>query len=236
MWHKRLVAEFKLYFGGAYSIPPHTEMVQRNPRWLAGAPPSFQNCSLGSAPTGRGRAGGHGRQVCLLGFPGPAAQGTHSLALPPLSMSLWSHSRNLVRAICLTFFCSHLQALLGHTDTVTCATASLAYHIIVSGSRDRTCIIWDLNKLSFLTQLRGHRAPVSALCINELTVSRMLSAGLYSRKQMILTKLNKKMNLCFQKLIGTHYIKVTTIFLIHVSFEKQRKVKVYNTENIFALK
>uniref|UniRef100_A0A803XYT0 WDFY family member 4 n=1 Tax=Meleagris gallopavo TaxID=9103 RepID=A0A803XYT0_MELGA len=62
------------------------------------------------------------------------------------------------------------QALLGHTDTVTCLTASLAYHIIVSGSRDRTCIIWDLNKLSFLTQLRGHRAPVSALCINELTV------------------------------------------------------------------
>ncbi|XP_036194422.1 WD repeat and FYVE domain-containing protein 3 isoform X10 [Myotis myotis] len=65
------------------------------------------------------------------------------------------------------------QALLGHTDTVTCATASFAYHIIVSGSRDRTCIIWDLNKLSFLTQLRGHRAPVSALCINELTFWRM---------------------------------------------------------------
>lgn len=72
---------------------------------------------------------------------------------------------------CTTFLLgSVLQALLGHTDTVTCLTASLAYHIIVSGSRDRTCIIWDLNKLSFLTQLRGHRAPVSALCINELTV------------------------------------------------------------------
>lgn len=72
---------------------------------------------------------------------------------------------------CTTFLLGFvLQALLGHTDTVTCLTASLAYHIIVSGSRDRTCIIWDLNKLSFLTQLRGHRAPVSALCINELTV------------------------------------------------------------------
>ncbi|XP_052054971.1 WD repeat and FYVE domain-containing protein 3 isoform X3 [Apodemus sylvaticus] len=69
------------------------------------------------------------------------------------------------------------QALLGHTDTVTCATASLAYHIIVSGSRDRTCIIWDLNKLSFLTQLRGHRAPVSALCINELTGDIVSCAG-----------------------------------------------------------
>ncbi|XP_073897949.1 WD repeat and FYVE domain-containing protein 3 isoform X4 [Castor canadensis] len=71
------------------------------------------------------------------------------------------------------------QALLGHTDTVTCATASLAYHIIVSGSRDRTCIIWDLNKLSFLTQLRGHRAPVSALCINELTGDIVSCAGTY---------------------------------------------------------
>ncbi|XP_045427023.1 WD repeat and FYVE domain-containing protein 3 isoform X3 [Pipistrellus kuhlii] len=71
------------------------------------------------------------------------------------------------------------QALLGHTDTVTCATASFAYHIIVSGSRDRTCIIWDLNKLSFLTQLRGHRAPVSALCINELTGDIVSCAGTY---------------------------------------------------------
>ncbi|XP_012875567.1 PREDICTED: WD repeat and FYVE domain-containing protein 3 [Dipodomys ordii] len=71
------------------------------------------------------------------------------------------------------------QALLGHTDTVNCATASLAYHIIVSGSQDRTCIIWDLNKLSFLTQLRGHRAPVSALCINELTGDIVSCAGTY---------------------------------------------------------
>ncbi|XP_025070807.1 WD repeat and FYVE domain-containing protein 3 isoform X7 [Alligator sinensis] len=71
------------------------------------------------------------------------------------------------------------QALLGHSDTVTCLTASIAYHIIVSGSRDRTCIIWDLNKLSFLTQLRGHWAPVSALCINELTGDIVSCAGTY---------------------------------------------------------
>uniref|UniRef100_A0A672QYT0 WD repeat and FYVE domain containing 3 n=1 Tax=Sinocyclocheilus grahami TaxID=75366 RepID=A0A672QYT0_SINGR len=71
------------------------------------------------------------------------------------------------------------QALLGHTDAVTYLTASSAYHIIVSGSRDRTCIIWDLNKLSFVTQLRGHRAPVSALCINELTGDIVSCAGTY---------------------------------------------------------
>ncbi|KAG5280786.1 hypothetical protein AALO_G00064010 [Alosa alosa] len=71
------------------------------------------------------------------------------------------------------------QALLGHTDAVTCLTASSAYHIVVSGSRDRTCIIWDLNKLAFITQLRGHRAPVSALCINELTGDIVSCAGTY---------------------------------------------------------
>uniref|UniRef100_A0A3Q1EAZ6 FYVE zinc finger domain-containing protein n=1 Tax=Acanthochromis polyacanthus TaxID=80966 RepID=A0A3Q1EAZ6_9TELE len=71
------------------------------------------------------------------------------------------------------------QALLGHTDAVTCLTASSAYHIVVSGSRDRTCIIWDLNKLLFVTQLRGHRAPVSALCINELTGDVVSCAGTY---------------------------------------------------------
>ncbi|XP_077377164.1 WD repeat and FYVE domain-containing protein 3 isoform X1 [Festucalex cinctus] len=71
------------------------------------------------------------------------------------------------------------QALLGHTDAVTCLTASSAYHIVVSGSRDRTCIVWDLNKLSFVTQLRGHRAPVSALCINELTGDIVSCAGTY---------------------------------------------------------
>uniref|UniRef100_A0A3Q3MNA9 FYVE-type domain-containing protein n=1 Tax=Labrus bergylta TaxID=56723 RepID=A0A3Q3MNA9_9LABR len=71
------------------------------------------------------------------------------------------------------------QALLGHTDAVTCLTASSAYHIVVSGSRDRTCIIWDLNNLSFVTQLRGHRAPVSALCINELTGDIVSCAGTY---------------------------------------------------------
>ncbi|CAL9708759.1 unnamed protein product [Knipowitschia caucasica] len=71
------------------------------------------------------------------------------------------------------------QALLGHTDAVTCLTASSSYHIVVSGSRDRTCIIWDLNKLSFITQLRGHRAPISALCINELTGDIVSCAGTY---------------------------------------------------------
>uniref|UniRef100_A0A4W5QBJ5 WD repeat and FYVE domain containing 3 n=1 Tax=Hucho hucho TaxID=62062 RepID=A0A4W5QBJ5_9TELE len=91
------------------------------------------------------------------------------------AICVWETGTSKERAKTLTL----KQALLGHTDTVTCLTASSAYHILVSGSRDRTCIIWDLNKLSFVTQLRGHRAPVSALCINELTGDIVSSAGTY---------------------------------------------------------
>nr|XP_032805834.1 WD repeat and FYVE domain-containing protein 3-like isoform X3 [Petromyzon marinus] len=61
------------------------------------------------------------------------------------------------------------QVLYGHTDAVTCVAFSSAYHVLVSGSRDRTCIVWDLNKLCFVTQLRGHSGPIAAACVNELT-------------------------------------------------------------------
>ena len=40
----------------------------------------------------------------------------------------------------------------------------------VSGSADRTCILWDLSRLCFLRQLRGHAAPVAAVYINDVTV------------------------------------------------------------------
>ena len=65
------------------------------------------------------------------------------------------------------------QPLYGHTEPVTCLAASSTYNVIISGSRDRTCIIWDLSRLVFVRQLRGHAAPVAAVCINELTVSVM---------------------------------------------------------------
>ncbi|KAJ8380472.1 hypothetical protein SKAU_G00012500 [Synaphobranchus kaupii] len=91
------------------------------------------------------------------------------------AICVWEMGTSKERAKTLTL----KQALLGHTDAVTCLTASSAYHIVVSGSRDRTCIVWDLNKLSFVTQLRGHRAPVSALCINELTGDIVSCAGTY---------------------------------------------------------
>ena len=66
------------------------------------------------------------------------------------------------------------QPLYGHMEAVTCLASCQSYNMVVSGSRDKTCIIWDLSRLQFVRQLRGHSGPVAALCINELTVSLLM--------------------------------------------------------------
>lgn len=70
-----------------------------------------------------------------------------------------------------------LQSLFGHTDAITCLTCSQQYGIVVSGSRDQTAIVWDLNRLTFVRQLGApgadsiplHPSPISAIAINDLT-------------------------------------------------------------------
>ncbi|CAN9499844.1 unnamed protein product [Ophioblennius macclurei] len=69
------------------------------------------------------------------------------------------------------------QPLYGHTDAVTCLAVSEVQSVIASGSRDLTCILWDLEELSYITQLAGHTASVSALAINELTGEIASCAG-----------------------------------------------------------
>ena len=41
----------------------------------------------------------------------------------------------------------HLKhSLYGHTDAVTCLAASMGWGFAVSGSRDRSAIMWDLSR------------------------------------------------------------------------------------------
>ena len=73
------------------------------------------------------------------------------------------------------------QPLYGHTAPVLCLATSSAFNILVSGSRDKTCIIWDLSRLRYVTQLAGHNGPVAAIAINDLTgvIASCSSSWLY---------------------------------------------------------
>ncbi|XP_077351149.1 WD repeat- and FYVE domain-containing protein 4 isoform X2 [Festucalex cinctus] len=69
------------------------------------------------------------------------------------------------------------QPLYGHTEVVTCLAASEVHSLVVSGSSDLTCILWDLEELSYITQLVGHTSSICAVAINDLTGEIASCAG-----------------------------------------------------------
>ncbi|XP_078381850.1 WD repeat and FYVE domain-containing protein 3-like isoform X3 [Oculina patagonica] len=71
------------------------------------------------------------------------------------------------------------EVLYGHHASVTCLAVSTAYNLIVSGSEDKTCIVWDLSKLTYVRQLSQHMAPITAIAINDLTGDIATCAGTY---------------------------------------------------------
>uniref|UniRef100_UPI0037E89D37 WD repeat- and FYVE domain-containing protein 4 isoform X2 n=1 Tax=Semicossyphus pulcher TaxID=241346 RepID=UPI0037E89D37 len=83
------------------------------------------------------------------------------------------------------------QPLYGHTDSVTCLAVSEVHSMIVSGCRDLTCILWDMEELSYITQLTGHTSSISALAVNDLTGEIASCAGhvlyLWTMKGQLLT-------------------------------------------------
>lgn len=66
--------------------------------------------------------------------------------------------------------CILSQALYGHTQAVTCLAASVTFSLLVSGSQDRTCILWDLDRLVHVVRLPAHREGISAISISDVSV------------------------------------------------------------------
>ncbi|KAJ8285031.1 hypothetical protein COCON_G00038810 [Conger conger] len=59
--------------------------------------------------------------------------------------------------------------LYGHTAEVTALFVCKPYSILISVSRDGTCILWDLNRLCYVQSLTGHKSPVTAVSASETT-------------------------------------------------------------------
>ena len=62
-----------------------------------------------------------------------------------------------------------VASLPGHSGAITAVSVSRSLSIIVSGSEDRTAIIWDLNRLSFVRSIEPHEGPISSLAISDCT-------------------------------------------------------------------
>ncbi|XP_042636598.1 WD repeat- and FYVE domain-containing protein 4 [Orycteropus afer afer] len=69
------------------------------------------------------------------------------------------------------------QALYGHTKAVTCLAVSITFSLLVSGSQDCTCILWDLDHLTHVARLPAHREGISAIAISDISGTIVSCAG-----------------------------------------------------------
>ncbi|EKM77777.1 hypothetical protein AGABI1DRAFT_121854 [Agaricus bisporus var. burnettii JB137-S8] len=74
----------------------------------------------------------------------------------------------------LSISLSHIMRI--HTDEVVCVAASRTWSIIVSGSKDGSAVIWDLNRGAYVQSIWHHQrnnkseiAPINLVAINEST-------------------------------------------------------------------
>nr|CDI54599.1 related to WD repeat and FYVE domain-containing protein 3 [Melanopsichium pennsylvanicum 4] len=69
------------------------------------------------------------------------------------------------------------KLLRGHDDAVLCVAASSAWSVVVTGSKDRTAIVWDLNRGTYVRTLRGHDSGVHLVAIDERTCHLATACG-----------------------------------------------------------
>ncbi|XP_061847014.1 lysosomal-trafficking regulator isoform X2 [Colius striatus] len=101
-----------------------------------------------------------------------------SCAWVPDSCQLFTGSKSGVITAYMNRFMSNTPSeiemesqvhLYGHTAEITSLFVCKPYSIMISVSKDGTCIIWDLNRLCYVQSLSGHKSPVTAVSASETT-------------------------------------------------------------------
>ncbi|KAF9437108.1 hypothetical protein BGZ76_001981 [Entomortierella beljakovae] len=104
-----------------------------------------------------------------------------NLHLEAITCVKWADDRTIVTTsrdtvVCIwriaqgrSFELKLMKCLRGHRETVHTVAISVAYSIIVSGSEDKSCIVWDLNRLEYVRQLGKHEDGVRVVAINDAT-------------------------------------------------------------------
>ncbi|KAL9550165.1 hypothetical protein PS6_005689 [Mucor atramentarius] len=70
-----------------------------------------------------------------------------------------------------------VECLKGHSSVVTTIAASRTYSILVTGSEDKTAIVWDLNRKQYVKTLDGHENGVQIIRINDTTGDIITCSG-----------------------------------------------------------
>ena len=69
------------------------------------------------------------------------------------------------------------RALCAHTQAVTCLAVSQSYSLVVSASKDRTVIFWDLTSLEYVRQLPELPSSATSLHVNDMSGEVVTAVG-----------------------------------------------------------
>ncbi|KAL4238058.1 hypothetical protein ACF0H5_002769 [Mactra antiquata] len=92
-------------------------------------------------------------------------------------ISIYNTKHNPAKESELQVF-GHKKCLYGHEGAINSLVVCKPYSILVSASQDATCIIWDLNRLSYVRSIKGHKTGVEVLAVSE-TLGDIASASHY---------------------------------------------------------
>ena len=87
------------------------------------------------------------------------------------------------------------HVMRGHRDSVTCVAASRTWSIIVSGSKDGSAIVWDLNRGTYVASIwhgDDEQHEVRLATISESTVSHTYCIVTYTHTNYVPREISRR--------------------------------------------
>ncbi|XP_065681704.1 lysosomal-trafficking regulator isoform X1 [Hydra vulgaris] len=84
------------------------------------------------------------------------------------------------------------QNLLGHDDAITSISINQSFSIVVTSSKDKTAIIWDLNRLCYIRSLPAHENSVDCVAINNVSGDIATACAVEKHSRIYVWTINAK--------------------------------------------
>ncbi|EED42695.1 transcription initiation factor TFIID subunit TAF5 [Enterocytozoon bieneusi H348] len=114
-----------------------------------------------------------------------------------------------------------VRTFVGHSDAITCLDVSCDGRLLVSGSRDKKIILWDIEKAQIINIYAGHEGSIFSVSFSYFGTIICSSGSDNSvrlwDKTEVITQNKQKKGECTQP-VATYYTKNTPIFTVKFGY------------------
>lgn len=114
-----------------------------------------------------------------------------------------------------------VRTFVGHSDAITCLDVSCDGRLLISGSRDKKIILWDIEKAQIINIYAGHEGSIFSVSFSYFGTIICSSGSDNSvrlwDKTEVITQNKQKKGECTQP-VATYYTKNTPIFTVKFGY------------------